>query len=129
MWSVMFLLLDVLKKNRVGTALAILKLSDLIVYIVKVEITVVCCCHLEPYLLCFACQLGVRAWKYLSHKICWLLSNVFTVNSTQLQIKNILLFISCNVFKILRSLKQICFYSWSRVPLIHSFVLNFLGQE
>lgn len=118
-----------LKKEQSRHCSSYLKLSDLIVYIVKVEITVVCCCHLEPYLLCFTCQLGVRAWKYLSHKICWLLSNEFTVNSTQLQIKNILLFISCNVFKILRSLKQICFYSWSRVPLIHSFVLNFLGQE
>lgn len=129
MWSVMFLLLDVSKKNRVGTAIAILKLSDLIVYIVKAEITVVCCCRLEPCLLCFTCQLVVRAWKYLSLKICWLLSNVFTINSTQLQIKNIFLFIFRNALKILRNLKQICFYSWSSVPLIHSFVLNFLGRN
>lgn len=110
------------QNNRVGTDILLVKLTNLTAYIVKYLLSDVC--HLETCLLCFTCQLLVKTWKCLSLKVGCLLSNIFTVNFTQLHIK-ILSPLFCNALKILEDVSST--YVFMPDPLnhlIHSFLLK-----
>ena len=72
------------QKNKSSTVISSVKFSSLTVYIVKCLLSAVC--HLGDLFTLLHLTV-VRTWKYFLLRVGCLLSNVFTVNSTQLYIK------------------------------------------